>query len=69
MRIGDGRLLQIFVDAAAAALVRPFQFDRHARAVDIFVAIVNVDPFDAVLRDVSCAFVARRNVDPFAAGR
>ena len=32
VRIGDRRLLQVIVDAAAAALVFPFQLDRDARA-------------------------------------
>ena len=45
VRVGDGRLFEIIVDAAAAALVLAFQLDGHARAV------VRVDPLDAVLLD------------------
>ena len=37
---------QIFVDAAAAALIFRFQLDRHSGAV------IQIDPFDAMLLDV-----------------
>ena len=70
MRIGDGRLLQIFFHAAAAAFVGAFQFDGHARAVDhFFVAVVYGDPFDAVLFDVGLSLFRRREYRPLRRGR
>ena len=56
VRIGDRRLLQVLVDAAAAADEAAFELDRHARAV------IQLDPLDAVLLDVLAARVAGRNV-------
>ncbi len=48
--IRNRRLFQIFLNAAPAALVSPFQFNRHSRAVGHFlVAVVHGHPFDAVL--------------------
>ena len=58
--IGHGRLLQVFVDAAAAALVTGLQFDRHARAV------IDFDPFDAVLLNVAAALVVGLDDHAFA---
>ncbi len=60
VRVGDGRLLQVFVDAAAAPVILGFQLDRHSRAV------IQVDPFDAMLRDILRPLFARRNVVAFA---
>ena len=54
MRIGDGGLLQIVVDAAPAAHVLAFELDGHAGAV------VEVDPFDFVLFDGLRAGIAGR---------
>ena len=45
VRIGDGRLFEVFVDAAPAALVAGFQLDGHPGAV------VDLDPLDSVLLD------------------
>ncbi len=59
MRIGDGRLLQVLVDAAAAADELGFEFDGHPGAVRL------VDPLDAMLFDVVGALFAGRNVDSF----
>ncbi len=78
VRIGDRRLFEIFVDAAAAALKLRFQFDGDARAALHFlrpahrfwpagvVDVVMGHPLDAVLGDVLAALFARRNVDAFA---
>ena len=60
VRIGDGRLFEILVDAAAAALVAGLQLDRDPRAV------VQLDPLDAVLLDDLVAHVVGRNLDAFA---
>ena len=57
MGIGDRRLLQVLVDAAAPANKLGFQFDRHARAVRL------IDPFDAVLLDVEPPLFRRGDVD------
>ena len=61
VRIGDRRLREILVDAAAAADVLGFQLDRHPRAVRL------LDPFDAVLGDRAPPLSPGRDVDPFAA--
>ena len=61
VRIGDGRLLEVVVDAAAAALVAGLQLDRHPRAV------VDVDPLDAVFLDGLAARVVGRDLHAFAA--
>ena len=45
VRIGDGRLFEVVVDAAAAALVPGLQLDGDPRAV------VDFDPLDAVFLD------------------
>jgi hypothetical protein len=60
VRVRDGGLFEVLVDAAAAALVAGFQFDGHAGAV------IALGPFDAVLLDVRAAAIAGRNVDAFA---
>ena len=39
VRIGDGRLLEIFIDAAAAAIEAAFQLDRDAGAVRRFLIL------------------------------
>src|SRR5262245_30860444 len=53
MRVGDGGLFKIFVDAAAATHVTTLQLNGHARP-----AVQLRHPFDAVIRDVSVAFVS-----------
>src|SRR5208282_2112086 len=60
VRIGHGRLLEILVDAAAAALVAGFQFDRHARAVIDFV------PLDAVFFNIAASLVVGLDDNSFA---
>jgi len=61
VRIGQGGLLEVLVDAAAAALVTGLQLDGHARAVVLF------DPLDLVLVDSPPAGLARRDLDALAA--
>ena len=69
VRIRDRRLLQVLVDAAAATLIAPFEFDRDARAavqlrgvaacsgVGIRSGRIVRYPFDAVIADVlPCPF-------------
>ena len=60
VRVGDGRLFEIIVDAAAAALVAGLQLDRDPRAV------VQVDPLDPVLLDQFVAQAVGRNLDALA---
>ena len=52
VRIGDQRLLDIFVDAPAAALVAALEFNGHPRAMR------HIDPLDAMLADVALAGLA-----------
>ena len=60
VRVGDGGLFEIIVDAAAAALVAGLQLDRDPRAV------VQVDPLDPVLLDQFVAQAVGRNLDALA---
>ena len=60
VRVGDGGLFEIIVDAAAAALVAGLQLDRDPRAV------VDVDPLDAVLLDQFVAQAVGRNLHALA---
>ncbi len=60
MGVGDRRLFEILVDAAAPAVELAFQLDRHPRAV------VEFDPLDAVFFDVLGAGVFWRNILAFA---
>jgi hypothetical protein len=60
VRVGDGGLFEIFVDAAAATHVATLQFNGHARA-----AVQLRHPFDAVIRDVSVAFLSGWDVLAF----
>ena len=73
VRIGDRRLFQIFVHAAAAALIAAFQLDRDARAAlqlawspllrrGIRSRRIVRYPFDAVIGDVLLSLFAGRNV-------
>ena len=61
VRVGDGGLFEIIVDAAAASLVTRFQLDRNARAV-----LDALLPFDAVLLDELLAQAVGRNLDAVA---
>ena len=56
VRIGDGRLFEVFVHAAPAALIAGLQLDRHPGAV------VDLDPLDAVFLDGLAAGVVGRNL-------
>ena len=62
VRIGDGGLFEIIVDAAAAALVAGLQLDRDARAV-----LDALLPLDPVLLDELVAQAVGRNLDAVAA--
>src|SRR5262245_51430647 len=70
MWIGDSRLFQIFVHAAAPALVAPFELDRDARAAAHFMVMMGLlirigvvrHPFDTMVRDVLLAFFSGWNV-------
>ena len=62
VRIGDGGLFEIIVDAAAAALVAGFQLDGDPRAV-----LDALLPLDAVLLDELLAQAVGRNLDAVAA--
>ncbi len=61
VRIGDGGLFEIVVDAAAAAHITSFQLDRHAGSAAHFLVMRGMfigcgvvrDPFDAVFGDVA----------------
>ena len=67
MRIGDRRLLQIFLDAAAAALELCLHLDRDPRAmVDRIIAVVGRHPFDGVLGHQIGPHLAGRQIDPLA---
>ena len=64
--IRDRRLLEILLDAAAAALELRLHLDRHAGAVLDGVALVVLgNPFDLVLRHQLGAALARGDVDAF----
>lgn len=66
VRVRDRRLLEILLDAAAAALELRLHLDRHAGAVvDGFTLVVLGDPFDLVLRHQVSAALARGDVDAF----
>src|SRR5262245_4660958 len=70
VRVGDRRLLQILIHAAAAANVTAFQFDRYARSASNFRMLMRVfrgacrwnrimrHPLDTVFGNVSLAFFA-----------
>ncbi len=62
VRIGDGGLFEILVDAAAAALVAGLQLDGDPRAV-----LDALLPLDAVLLDELVAQAVGRNLDAVAA--
>ena len=67
MGIGDRRLLEIFLDAAAAALELRLHLDRHAGAVLDRVALVVLgDPLDRVLLHQFCAALAGGDVNAFS---
>ena len=59
--VGDGRLFQILIHAAASANELALQFDGDARAV------IDLDPLDAMFLDVLRARFSRGNVLPVTA--
>src|SRR5207247_7421053 len=74
VRIGNRRLFQILIDAAAAAYESAFQLDRNARAASQFVGVMRVliitgfrgwvvgHPFDAMIGDVLVSLLAGRYI-------
>ena len=65
MRVGDRRLLQVLLDAPAAALELRLHLDRHAGAVvDRLALVVGGDPLDRVLLHQLGPDLAGRDLDP-----
>src|SRR4029079_569582 len=60
VRVRDRRLIEIFVDTAAAADELGFELDRHTRAVR------SIFPLNAVLLAIGFPLFAGRNVFAFA---
>ena len=77
VRVGDRGLFEIFIDAAAAALITPFQLDRDARAaLELLQFLTGLSirrrrivgyPFDAAIRDSLVSLLAGRNLFALAA--
>src|SRR5207249_7854030 len=70
VRIGNRRLFEVLIDAAAPAHEAALQLDRHASAASKFMMTMAVMlrnrivryPFNAVIDDVLVPFFARGNV-------